>query len=93
MPQRSQLDKLDFPDITKKTRAMIVQANMPEKIKYKPCKECLNCATYLSNLAVVILNGKIATRYKHFHEAKPCNVKCLRNWGEASTVSMRKIEK
>ena len=39
------------------------------------------------------LNGKIATRYKDFHEAKPCYVKHLRIWGEAGTMSMGKMGK
>ena len=48
---------------------------------------------YLSNLAVVTLNGKTATRYKHFHEAKPHYAKHLRICGEAGTVSTEKMEK
>ena len=69
---------------------MIVQANFPEEIKYKLCKACFNCATHLSNLAVVTLSGKTAIRYECFYEAKLCYAKHLRIWGEACTVSMRK---
>ena len=69
---------------------MMVQANLPEEINYKLCKECFNCATYLTSLAVVILNGKTAMRYEHFHEAKPPYAKRLRTWREAGTVSMGK---
>ena len=54
------------------------------------CKECFNCATDLSILSV---KGKIATRYKHFYEAKPCYAKHLIIWGEANTVSMGKNRK
>ena len=86
-PQRNQLAKLGFADVVGKARAMMVQANLPEEIKYKLCNECLNCAMYLRNLAVVTLNGKTATRYKHFHEANPCYAKHLRIWGEAGTLS------
>ena len=78
MPQRNQLAELGFADIVGKVRAMMVQANLTEEIKYKLCKECFNCAMYLSNLAVVTLNGKVATRYEHFHKAKPCYAKHLR---------------
>ena len=46
MPQRSYLTK----DTADKARAMIIQANMPEEIKYKLCKERFSCATYVSNL-------------------------------------------
>ena len=60
----------------------MVHANTPEEIKYKLCKECFNCATYLSNLSVVTLNGKMATKYDDFHEAKLCNAKHLRIGGE-----------
>ena len=90
MPQRNQFAKLGFVTIVGKARAMMIQANMPEEIKYNLCKKCISCATYLSNLAVVILNGKTATRYEHFHEAKPCYAKHLRIWGEAGTVFMEK---
>ena len=90
MPHRNQLARLGFVDVPGKARAMMLQANLPEEIKYKLCKECFNCALYLSNLAVVTLNGKAATRYKHFHEAKPCYAKHLRIWGEPGTLSMGK---
>ena len=93
MPQRNQLAKLGFTDITGKARAMMVNSNMPEEIKYKLCKECFNCPMYLSNLAVVILNGKTATRYGHYHEAKPHYANLLRICREAGTVSMGKTGK
>ena len=67
--QRNKCTKLGFEDFTGKARATMVQANVLEKIKYKLGKEYFNCAAYLINLAVVILNGKIATGYEHFHEA------------------------
>ena len=88
MLQKNQYAKLGFTDVAGKARAMMVQALLPQEIKYKLCKECFNCATYLSNLAVVILNRKAATRYEHFHEAKPHYSKHLRIQGEAGTVSM-----
>ena len=90
MSQRNQLAELGFTDIACKARAMMVKANLPGNIKYKLCKECFNCVTYLSNMAAVTLNGKAATRYEHFHEAKPHYAKHLRIWGEAGTVSMGK---
>ena len=49
--QRNQLSELGFANIAGKVRAMMIQANLPEEIKYKLSKECLNCDTYLSNLA------------------------------------------
>ena len=38
MPKRNQLVKLGFADVKGKARAVMVQANLPEEIKYKPCK-------------------------------------------------------
>ena len=93
MLQKNQLAKLGFADIAGKARAMMIQANMPKDIKHKLCKECFNCVTYLSNLEMVTLNGEPATRYEHFHEAKPCYAKHLRIWGEAGTMSMGKKQK
>ena len=87
MPQRNQLAKLGFADIDGKARAMMVQANLPEEIKYKLCKEYFNCAMNLSNLVIMTLNGKKVT--KQFYEAKSCYAKHLRIRGEAGTVSMR----
>ena len=46
-----------------KTKAMKVQADLSEEIKYKLCKECFNCEMYLRNLSVVTMNGMKATRY------------------------------
>ena len=46
-PQMNQNANLRFTDIAGKARAMMVQANLPEEIKYKLCK-CINCAMYLS---------------------------------------------
>ena len=71
MPQRNQVAERGFTDVVDKARAMMVLANLPEEIKYKLCKECLNCAKYLSNQAAVALNVKKDTMYEHFHEAKP----------------------
>ena len=51
--------------------------------------ECFN----FSDLAVVTLNSKTATRYKHFHDAKPSCATHLRIQGEADIVSMRTMEK
>ena len=84
-----QLAELGLADITGKAKAMIVQANFPEEIKYKLCKKCY-CAMHLSNLAVVTLHGKTDTSYKPFNEEKPHNSKNLKIWGEAVTVSMGK---
>ena len=75
MSQRNKIAELGFTDIAGKARAMMVQANLTEEITYKLCKECFNYALYLSNLAVVTLNGKAATRYEYFYEANhvmPC---------------------
>ena len=47
------------------------QVNLLEEIKYKLCKEGLNCAMYLRNLEIVTLNGKAATICEHFQETKP----------------------
>ena len=88
MPQRNQLAKLGVPDVAGKARAMMIQTNLPKEIKYKLHKECFNCAKYLSNLAVVALNRKAATRYEHFHDAQPHYAKHLRIWGESGMVSM-----
>ena len=69
--QRNQPAELGFADVAGKARAIMLQANLPEEIKYKLCKECFNYDTNLINLAVVILNVKTATRYEHFHEVMP----------------------
>ena len=79
-PQRNQLAKLGFAYIASKARAMIVEANLLEEIKYKLCKECFNCAMYLSNLAMVTLNTKTATRYMHFHKQNHV-IQALKNMG------------
>ena len=89
-PERNQLAKLGFTDVAGKARHLIVWTNSPEEVKYKLCKECFNCAMYLSNLAVVTLSGKEAIRHECFYEAKPCYDKHLRIWGETGTVSMGK---
>ena len=70
----------------------MIQANLPKEIKYKLCEEWLKCTMCLSNLTVVTLTCKTATRYKHFYEAKQCYAKHLRIWGEVGTVSMGKMK-
>ena len=57
-----QLTELGFPLIVGKARAMMVQANMLEEIKYKLCKGCFKCAIYFSNFAMATLNGKTSTK-------------------------------
>ena len=41
-PQWNQLTELGFADITGMARAMMVQANISEEMKYKLCEECFN---------------------------------------------------
>ena len=39
MPQQNHLVELGFDDIVRKVRAMLVQANVPEDVKFKLCKK------------------------------------------------------
>ena len=52
-------------------RAMMAQANLPEGLKYKLCKECFDCTAYLSNLAVVTLNGPGMSFFGRQNHAMP----------------------
>ena len=42
-PQRNQIVELEFAEIVREERAMMLQPNLPEGIKYKLCKEYFNC--------------------------------------------------
>ena len=49
--------------------------------------------TQLDWLAVVTIDGKTTTRYKHWSKSDkdPKFAKCLRTWGEAGTVKTRRV--
>ena len=90
---KNKFGELGFVDIAGKARAMMVQSTLSKEIKSKLHKECFNYAMYLSNLVVMTLNGKRATRNEHFHEAKPCYAKQIRIWGEVCKKFIGKMEK
>jgi len=89
-PQRNHLAELGFSTIAKKGRAMMVAANLPVDIKYRLCKQAFRTATMLDNLAVKEVDGKVLTRYEHFHGKYPWYAKALRTFGEAGTVKVGK---
>ena len=65
------------------------QANVPEDIRYRVCKEALQCATMLDNAVVIVINGVKGTRYQHFYDEMPGFVSKLRTWGEAGVVKTK----
>ena len=88
-PQRNHLAEVGFSTLGGRGRAMMRNANVPLKIRYKVCKEALMTATRLDGLTVVSRGGKLATRYEHWMGAIPKFASKLRTWGEAGVVKIR----
>jgi hypothetical protein len=71
---------------------MMHRANVPKEIRYKVFPKVFETATLLDGLVVTTIDGETMTRIEHFAGAGalPKCVKCLRTWGEAGTVTIRK---
>ena len=86
-PQHNYLVERGFPVIAAKAKAMMTAANVPMRERYLLFREAINTATMLDGLVVECIDGKEATRYKHFYGTEnPAWAKHLRTWGEAGTV-------
>ena len=90
-PQQNSLAEVGFALIANKGRALMANANVPLKIRYKVVSEAFKTATLLDGLVVVTIDGKTATRYEHWAESIPQFTQHLRTWGEAGTVKIKTL--
>ena len=94
-PQQNHLAEIALTVIANRGRALMHNANVPERTRYKLFREAFSTATHLDGLKVVNLDGVKKTRYEHWCGKVPRFAKHLRTWGEAGTVKTvtKKISK
>lgn len=63
--------------------------NVPLKMRYILFQECFKTSTLLDGLAVIEVDGKLATRYEHWGAEIPRFTKHLRTWGVAGVVTLK----
>jgi len=61
-PQQNSRAEVGFATIANRGRALMVAANIPDKIKFRIYSEAMKTATLLDGLMVIGLDGKEATR-------------------------------
>jgi hypothetical protein len=88
-PQQNSLAEVAFATIANRGRAMMYQANIPYKLRFKVWTEAFKTATLLDGLVPIMLDGKLATRFEHWCGKIPEFAKHLRTWGEAGTVKIK----
>ena len=62
---------LAFAVLANKGRALMYRASIPYEMRFKVWREAFQTATLLNGLVPIKLNGKVATRYKHWGEPNP----------------------
>ena len=65
-PQQNHLAELSFYILANRGRALMHRANLPVKERYKLFREALTTVTQLDWLAIIEIDGKTTTRYKHW---------------------------
>ena len=65
-PQQNALAEKGFDTLYCRGRAMMNAANVPLKMRYTLFWECFKTATLLDGLAIMEIDGKLATRYEHW---------------------------
>ena len=88
-PQQNSLAEVSFATVASRGRALMIQANIPYKLRYKVWTEAFATATLLDGMVPIMLDGKLATRYEHWAGENPAFVNYLRTWGEAGTVKVK----
>lgn len=91
-PQQNSLVEVKFNTIASRARAVIDGAKVPEKVKKHVYNECLNTVTLIDDLIVRDVDGKTATRFKHWGKTLPKFDSHLREWSEAGVVFTRDIK-
>jgi hypothetical protein len=79
-----------FAVIVAQARSMLIAAQVPDLQQFKLWPEVVMTATFLDNLAPVILNEESKARWEHTRHKLPVWVKNLQTFGEAGTVKERK---
>jgi hypothetical protein len=88
-PQQNSLAEIGLTVIANKARALMTQANIPRRIKYKIFREAYKTAAILDGYVVIKRLGIEDTRYVHWCGANPNFTTHLRTWGEAGTVKVK----
>jgi len=68
---------------------MMLNANIPEKLKPNAAQKAFETATKLDGLIPVKIDDVYETRVEHFEGPIPPFAERLRTWGEAGTVKIR----
>ena len=88
-PQQNSMVEVGFATLGNRGRAMMIAANVPEKMVYKLFREAFTCATMIDWLSVVEIKGRVATRIEHWGGELPKFTAALRTWGEAGVVKVK----
>ena len=91
MPQQNHLVELAFAVLANCGRALMVKANVPERMRYQFFREAFQTATLLDGLIATTIDGVTKTRVEHWCGQLPKFVKHLHTWGEAGTVKTRDL--
>ncbi len=88
-PQQNSVAETAISVINDRALSMMHAANVPDEKRKYYFNQARDTAAFLDGLAVVELNGKMATRFEHAFGSNPLAVNHLRTWGEAGTVTLK----
>ena len=88
-PRFNHLAELKIHLICNKARAMMIEANVPRKYRYRCFVLANSCAMMLDWLVTVVINGVEKSRFNHCFECLRKFAGNLRTWGEAGVVTIK----
>eukprot|EP00957_Ditylum_brightwellii_P004659 354387-Ditylum_brightwellii.AAC.1 len=89
MPQQNSLAEVGFATIGNQGQAIMMAANMPERVMYKLFMETFTCAAMLDWLTIITLDNVTKTQDEHWNGSLPWWCRALRTWGEAEVVKTK----
>ena len=88
-PQHNHKAEVAIATIVKRGRAMMIEANVPEEMRYVIQHKAMETAGKLDGLIMKNINGVIKSRVEHWSGKMPSYSKYLREWGEAGVVKTK----
>ena len=87
-PQHNHLAEVAIANITRKGRTMMIEAKLPDEMKYLLQHKAMETAAKLDSMVVVEVNGHYKTRCEHWSGEMPKFHGHVRRWGEAGMVKL-----
>ena len=88
-PQHNHLAEVAIATIVQKGRTMMIEAKLPDEMKYLLQHKAMETAAKLDGMVIVTIDGQSKSRFEHWSSGQlPKFSAHVRNWGEAGIVKI-----